>query len=89
MRYALIALVLLVSPANALDCIPEPKNLTYGDPASDAWIRQCEAQFRNPLPTCYRLYNDPNDRVLCLAVIPKIDGYYATKPAPKANELKK
>lgn len=77
----LIALTLLSSPAFALDCIPEPATLTYGDRASEAWVAACEHQFRNPLPTCHRLYAKPSDRELCLGVITKLDAYDKQKPA--------
>lgn len=80
---AAVTLLLTVKAAPALDCIPEPAKLTYGEKASDAWVLACEKQFRNPLPTCHRLYAKPDDRALCLRAIEKIDAYYKQKPTPK------
>lgn len=82
MRTILLACAIsfIASPVLALDCIPEPKTLAYGDPVSDAWVKACEAQFRNPLPNCHRLYAKPDDRALCLGVIVKLDAYDAGKP---------
>jgi hypothetical protein len=65
---------MLSSPAFA-QCIPEPAKLTFGEKASDDWVKQCEQQFRNPLPLCHKLYSLPSDRELCLGVIVKLDAY--------------
>lgn len=73
-------LILFPAPALALDCIPDPPKLTFGQKASDDWVKQCEKQFRNPLPTCHRLYDKPSDRELCLRAVEKIDDYYKQRP---------
>jgi hypothetical protein len=81
MKNLILALSLLPTPALALDCIPEPDKLTYGDKVSDAWVQACEHKYRNPLPTCHHLYAKPDDRALCLGVITKLDAYDKQKPA--------
>lgn len=63
----------------SLSCIPEPTKLTFGEKASDDWVKRCEQQFRNPLPACHKLYSLPSDRELCLGVIVKLDAYDRAK----------
>ncbi len=82
-----IALLIALVPSTAFGqvCIPEPAKLTYGEKGSDDWVTRCERQFRNPLPTCHRLYVKPDDRKLCLGVIVKLDAYDRGRDAAVAK----
>lgn len=77
MRVLAVMFMMLSSPALSATCIPEPDVLTL------AWVKECQRQFMNPLPTCYRLYDKPSDRGACLNVVQKIRDFCKTTDCTK------